>query len=140
MEFGTCPWDSFLFKKTMQVCFCSNCHFLLMFGCFSYSQISPINCLCLVCRFCHWVSSQLVLEKSKGGQGQRKLDRLVDASCGIPQFPSSIPLGANFRPEGKKIPSSIPRQSTGLWSSCPTGMRRHCIWVGPGSEIFSVSS
>jgi hypothetical protein len=48
-----------------------------------------------------------------------------------------FPTGMNFRLEGKKIPSSVPHQSTGLWSSRLTGMQVPLYMGGAGVQGFS---
>jgi hypothetical protein len=47
-------------------------------------------------------------QEQYGRPCQRKLDRLVDASCSTPQVLSLIPSGVNFRLEGKKNPLVCP--------------------------------
>jgi hypothetical protein len=54
--------------------------------------------------------------------------------CNMLSFRKEVSLGANFRLGLKKIPSSVPCQSTGLRSGY--GLWCHCVWVGQGFGDF----
>jgi hypothetical protein len=77
------------------------------------------------------VKYSFVIDAPKNSQ--RKLDQLVEASCGSPEVLGSILWWRISGLRVKKIPSSVPRQSIDLWPSRLTGMRCRYILVGLGS-------